>query len=216
MNLRRVSQLAVAIGAFFTFTTLAFAGPPLICHAIDIGGAKTLPWVDLNYHKGDHGYDLRNLTADTLAILDSNAPVLVRMETLRRATIYARQDPIVAKELITRLQARAVSRTENALADFDFGYLVETYKAWIGGTEPNPARTLDGYAWVTRAIRARGGDAEMEFAAALITLSGPQDAHSEHVQKATAGAKSDPLLARNLASEFRNQTISALLTEPVK
>ena len=35
---------------------------------------------------------MKNLTRDTLAILDSNTPVLVRMETLRRATIYARQN----------------------------------------------------------------------------------------------------------------------------
>jgi hypothetical protein len=51
----------------------------------------------------------------------------------------------------------------------------------------------------------------MEFAAALITLQGPDSAHRDHVQKATAGAKNDPLLARNLASNFDRQTISELL-----
>ena len=30
----------------------AFAVPPLICHAIEIGQAKTVPWVDLNFHTG--------------------------------------------------------------------------------------------------------------------------------------------------------------------
>lgn len=215
MNRRRVATLVFAITALLSFTTAAFAGPPMICHAIDIGQAKTLPWVDLNYHKGNGGYDLKNLTSDTLAILDSNAQVLVHMETLRRATIYARQDSQVAKELITKLQARA-SASDNALAAFDFGYLIETYKQWIGSNEPNPARSLDGYALVAKAIRARGGDAEMEFAAALITLGGPESAHREHVQRATAGAKEDALLARNLAASFRDQTISALLTQPVK
>jgi len=67
-----------------------FAGPPLICYAIEIGQAQTLPWVDLNYHKGDGTYTLQNLAKGTLAILDSNPAVLVRMETLRRATLYAR------------------------------------------------------------------------------------------------------------------------------
>ena len=57
-------------------------------------------------------------------------------------------------------------------------------------------------------------EAEMEFAAALITLGGPEDAHREHVQKAMAGAKKDLLLAQNLSSTFRNQTISALLAQP--
>lgn len=210
------SRLVVyAITAVLSFTTAAFAGPPMICHAIEIGQAKTLPWVDLNYHKGNGSYDLKNLTADTLAILDSDTPVLAHMETLRRATIYARQDPLVAKQLITRLQARAASGN-NAMAGFDFGYLIETYKHWIGQNEPNPARGLDGYAWVKKAIQARGEDAEMEFAAALITLSGPESEHREHVQRANAGAKTDTLLAQNLAATFRDQTISALLKEPVK
>jgi hypothetical protein len=56
----------------------------------------------------------------------------------------------------------------------------------------------------------------MEFAAALITLSGPHEAHREHAQKAIAGAKSDPLLAKNLASRFtgpQTQTISEMLAK---
>jgi hypothetical protein len=214
---RKLSRFAIGLAAVFGMTTLAFAGPPLICHAIDIGQARTLPWVDLNYHKGAGSYELKNLTRDTLAILESDAPVLVRMETLRRATIYARQDPQVAKELITRLQARAANSNAGnagALASFDFGYLIETYKQWIGKDEPNPARGLDGYAWVTKAIRSRGSDPEMEFAAALITLGGPEDAHRDHVQKAMAGAAADALLAQNMKSTFRNQTVSALLTQP--
>lgn len=214
MNLRRLAQLTVAIVIVVGWTTLAFAGPPLICHAIEIGGAKTLPWVELNYHKGDGAYDLTRLTPDTLTILDANAPVLVRMETLRRATIYARQDPRVAKELITRLQARAAASNAGALATFDFGYAIASYQQWMGKDEPNPARGLDGYAWVNKALRLRGPDAEMEFAAALVTLKGPQDAHRGHVQRAMAGSKTDPLLAVNLKSSFRNETISTLLMIP--
>ena len=217
MKRRTLSQIAIGLAAVFTLTTMAFAGPPMICHAIEIGQAKTLPWVELNYHKGDGSYDVGNLTGDTLAILDSGAPVLVHMETLRRATIFARQDPQAAKELITRLKARAEKAgtgKDAALAWFDLGYLAESYKQWIGGNEPNPARGLDGYALVKKAITARGADAEMEFAAALITLSGPNDVHQQHVQKAMAGAKGDPLLAQNMTSRFRDQTIAALLTQP--
>jgi hypothetical protein len=79
---------------------------------------------------------------------------------------------------------------------------------------PNPAAGLDGYAWVKKAISLRGQDAEMEFAAALITLKGPEGDHRAHAQKALAGAKNDPLLARNLASNFNRQTLSELLTNP--
>jgi hypothetical protein len=205
-----ISTVAVLLG----FTTFAHAGPPLICHPIEIGQAKSLPWIEFN-HKGSTDYDLKNLSRDTLAILDSNTPVLVHMETLRRATIYARQDPKVAKELVTRLQARAANSDAagrpDALAWFDVGYLAEAYKQWIGKGEPNPAAGFDGYSWVRKAISLRGSDPEMEFAAALITLQGSDSAHQDHTRKAMAGAKTDPLLARNLGSNFNHQTIAELL-----
>ena len=217
MNSHAFPRLAISIAVVLVgFTTYAQAGPPLICHPIEIGQAKSLPWIDWN-QKGTGGYDLKNLTQDTLAILDSSAPVLLRMETLRRATIYARQDPQVAKELLTRLQARAANSTDSglseALAWFDVGYLIETYQQWIGKAEPNPAAGLDGYAWVKKAVRLRGQDPEMEFAAALITLAGPESDHREHARKAMAGASNDPLLAQNLASDFHSQTVSELLTK---
>jgi hypothetical protein len=215
MNTHAFSRLAInTLAALLGFTTLAHGGPLLVCHPIEIGQAKSLPWVEF-YHRGSTDYDVKNLSRDTLTILDSHAPVLVRMETLRRATIYARQDPQAAKELITRLQARAANSDAagrpDALAWFDVGYLAEAYKQWMGKGEPNPAAGLDGYSWVRKAISLRGSDPEMEFAAAMITLSRPDSAHRDHVQKALAGAKDDPLLARNLAANFNHETISELL-----
>jgi hypothetical protein len=211
MNSTSLSRLTISIAAVVLgFSTIALAGPPLVCHAIAIGQAKTLPWVDLNYRKGQGSYDLTNLTPDTLAILDSNPSVLVRMETLRRATIYARQDPQVAKELLTRLHARAVgsdSSPASALAWFDVGYLAETYKQWLRDGA-NPASGLDGYAWVKKAIALRGSDPEMEFGAALIALSGPESERNQHVDRAMAGVKTDALLAQNMASFFNRQTIA--------
>jgi hypothetical protein len=215
MNSQTFSRFALSISAIVLgFSSFALAGPPMICHAINIGSAQTLPSVDLNYRKGSGSYELNKLPADTLAILDSNPSVLVHMETLRRATLYARQDAQVAKELITRLHARAdVAHADSngALAWFDFGYLSETYKQWFAASEPNPARNLDGYAFVEKAIGLRGSDPEMEFAAALITLSGPERNHNDHVQKALDGAKTDSLLAQNLSATFRNQSVTALL-----
>jgi hypothetical protein len=206
MNSQTFSRYALSIAAVVLgFSTFALAGPPLICHPIAIGQAQSLPWVDLNYRKGSGNYELSNLTRDTLAILDSDTSVLVHMETLRRATIYARQDSQIAKQLLTRIYARAESsdgKGYGALAWFDFGYLAETYKQWIGQGEPNPAKGVDGYAWVQKAIRQRGSDAEMEYAAALITITGPETEHKEHVQKAIAGAVTDPLLAKNVSSTF--------------
>jgi hypothetical protein len=215
MNSRIFRHLASIAAILLGFATYAQAGPPLICHPLEIGQAKSLPWIDWN-QTGSGGYDLKNLTRNTLAILDSNTPVLVRMETLRRATVYARQDRQVAKELLARLHARAVNSEAighaEALAWFDAGYLAETYKQWIGKGEPDPASGLDGYGWVRKAIALRGQDPEMEFAAALITLNGPERDHQDHARKAMAGAKNDPLLAQNLASAFHRQPIAELLT----
>ncbi len=203
-----ISSVAILLG----LAASAHAGPPLICHPFDIGKAKTLPPVDWN-QKGSGSYDVKNLTRDTLAILDSSAPVLVRMETLRRATIYARRNAQVAKELITRLRARADNSDAGrpgTLALFDLGYLTETYKQWFGVGEPNPAAGVNGYALIENAISLCGQDPEMEFAAALVTLQGPDSDHQKHTRKALAGAKNDPLLAQNLASSFHGQPTSKL------
>jgi hypothetical protein len=195
---------------------------------MEIGQAKSLPWIGHNWNlTGGENYDTKNLVRDTLDILTPDTPVLVRMETLRRATLYARKDPLAAKELLARLHARATSAESSvhadALAWFDVGYLAETYKQWIGQSwmrvskdEQNPAAGVDGYALVKKAIGLHGSDPQMEFAAALITLSGPQEEHRQHSLKAIAGAKTDPLLAQNLATHFngpQSQTMSEMLTK---
>jgi hypothetical protein len=217
--------------AILLFADSAMAGPPLICHAFEIGNAKSLPLISESWNlSGSENYNTKNLASDTLEILKPDTPVLVRMETLRRATLYARKDPLAAKELLARLHARATSAESGgraeALAWFDAGYLVETYKQWLGANLPhmtdgirmdaNPAVGVDGYAMVKRAIAMRGNDAQMEFAAALITLSGPREEHAQHAQKAIAGAKADALLAQNLATHFvgpRSETMSDLLAK---
>ena len=201
-------------------TEVALAGPPLICHAFDIGSAKSLPWISHDWNlTGSESYDTSKLASDTYAILAANPAVLVHMETLRRATLYARKNPAAAKELLTRLTARTkVAGPDGppALYYFDVGYLAETYRQWLGNSQ-NPAQGIDGYALVKQAIQLHGNDPQMEFAAALLTLSGPETEHRDHAQKAIAGAKTDPLLAKNLSSHFigeRSETIAELLTKP--
>lgn len=68
--------------------------------------------------------------------------------------------------------------------------------------QPNPATGIDGYALIKKAITIRGGDPEMEFAAALMTEGGPADAHQHHLRNAVAGAREGSLLARNLPLHF--------------
>jgi hypothetical protein len=203
-------RFAVALlFALFLSASSALAGPPLICHSFDIGDANSLPWVSHNWNlTGNETYDTKNLAADTIAILDSNPIVLVHMETLRRATLYARKDPNAGKQLLTKLVARSNSADNSplqALASFDAGYFAEAYKQLWDLAGPNPAQGFDGYRLVKIAIQLRGNDPQMDFAAALITLSGPIGEHQDYAQKAIAGAKTDHLLARNLSTHFIGQ-----------
>jgi len=202
------------LAAMVMLAAPVFAGPPLVCHPINIGSAQSLPWTSSTWNlSGEESYDVSHLVADTLTLLGPNTPVLVRMETIRRAALYSQNNAAVARELLAGLQMRAAAHEHDSLADFDYGYLIETYRQletafrmslgeknrrdWV-----NPAAGLDGYAWVKKAIGMRGRDAGMEFAAALITTENSKQDFQEHVAKAKAGMKEDPLLAQNVASHF--------------
>jgi hypothetical protein len=219
MNLRKLSFLkyfAVIGAGLLVLAGTAVAGPPLICHAVDIGSAQSLPWTSSGWNlSGQENYDVSHLVPDTLALLAPSTPVLVRMETLRRATLYGQQRTAVAKELLFRLEARTRENPKDALAAFDFGYLVECYRqaSWLrqhtdwlkasgDAVGANLAMKIHGDEWVRKAIALRGSDPQMEFAAALMTMEGARGEHDLHLQKAMAGAKADAMLARNLASRF--------------
>jgi hypothetical protein len=208
-------RFALFLIAFsFVLAVPALAGPPLICHPINIGGAASLPWPSVGGSVvGRPDYDVSHLVADTLSLLNPNTDVLVRMETLRRATIYGQRNPSIAKELLLKLHARTIANAQDALAAFDFGYLVECYKqaqlarseglaAWRHTEWSDPAANLDGYSFVKAAISMRGEDAEMEFAAALISSMGSHEDRQQHIDRAVAGAKENPLLDDNLSSFF--------------
>jgi hypothetical protein len=123
------------------------------------------------------------------------------MENKRRAAIYAARDKRIADEVLRALitRASAPDSPSNAAALFDAGYLVESYKQashlhrWA-----SPAQ--DGYAMVVRAISASGGNAEMEFAASLMTQGAQADVH---LRRARAAAASQPLLAKNIETMWR-------------
>ena len=221
MNFRtRITRASILASVFSLslFAINAIAGPPLICHSFDIGDAKSIPFVSHDWNlSGSENYDTSKLANDTIAILDASQVTLVHMETLRRATLYARKDPLAAKQLLLQLMARAESSKSavqpNALAIFDAGYLVEAYKQWLG--DQNPARKYDGYALVELALQRRKNDPQMEFAAALVAVGDSSLNAQEHAQKAIDGAKNDPLLARNLSAKFlgaQSDTLSAMIS----
>lgn len=205
-----------------TLVTLTFAptallaGPPAICHQFQTGGAPSLPWGEgSGWRRSLPGYDLQRLTDDTLKLLTPTTPVLARMETIRRATIYASTDASVAAELLSRVLGRALdgaaSGTSNRQALFDAGYLVESYRQanliykydMLRGAEKaawqlrETPRGLDGYSWITSALSMGKPDAEMEFGASRVTEGATSQAH---VRKAIGGARPGTLLAANLVA----------------
>lgn len=211
---------AALVLTLFLCTSWAMAGPPLICHTIDIGNAKSLPWISHNWNlTGSESYDTKNLIFDTIAILASDPTVLVHMETLRRASLYSQSDSDSSKQLLLKLIARsnAAGNAGEALASFDAGYFAETLHqlARIRKGSANPAAGFDGLSLIKKAIQLRGNDPEMAFAAALVTLDGPTAEHQEYAQKAIAGGKSDALLARNLSMQFmsaQSETMAEMIS----
>jgi hypothetical protein len=202
----------VALGAM---ANVALAGPPLLCHPFDIGTAKSLTWDNSNGWQGRvNATSMKTLVADTEALLTPDTPVIVRMETLRRAALYASTDTQAATELFTRFQARAASAKSGGLETFDAGYLIETFRQisdmrrWTrdDGTQIQFATLeslvgkVDGAAMIQQTLAARNGEPAIEFAAALIAASHKDRRadYQKHAEKARAGAAQDALLAKNL------------------
>ena len=105
----------------------------MLCHPYDIGSARSLPWNDAAGWTGTRAdYKLENLISDTDALLTPTTPVVVRMETLRRAAIYASTDAKLAKELLSRLNAKVDSAEAaghpDALALLDAAYVTEAFR----------------------------------------------------------------------------------------
>ena len=201
---------AIPLGALVLFATVspALAGPPLLCHPFDIGSARSLPWAGTNaWWQGKADFELENLVADTEALLTPATPVIVRMETLRRAALYASLDGKVAANLLTSLTSRANASSMTAL--FDAGYLTETYKqiAMLRGEREFAKRAdtiaaalgkADGLAMLNQAITMRPDDGSLQFAAALVAATADRSAYRAHADKARKGVAQDALLAKNI------------------
>lgn len=176
---------------------VAHAGPPLVCHPFQASSADLLPWGEGDsWNSPDPQYNTSRLATDMLRLLSPDAPVLARMENLRRAAVYAVRDARAAEALLEALLARTSANDASALAWFDAGYLVEAYRQSTH-MHGRPAPPQDGYAMVTRAIAMSGGSAAMEFAASLMS---PGERAREHVRRAKLAAAQEPLLAKNIDS----------------
>ncbi len=216
MTTRHALRGLALMAALLLLPQVVHAGPPLICQAFEPApGAALLPWGDsaIGWNTPDPTYDRQRLVDDTLRLLTPDAPILARMENLRRATIYAAADPRVAVALSAALQARtgntAAPARQRALALFDAGVQIESYRqasqalkwdmltgearrAWAIDREP----AKDGYPLVRQAIALAQADAAMQFAASIMTTG---ETAAAHHRRAVAMAHGDAVLAKHLA-----------------
>ena len=126
--MNKAGRLAVLASSLTLAPMLAHAGPPLLCFPMETGGAPSLPWAGAGWNEPRADYDRSRLATDVTALLTTGTPVLARMETLRRAVLYARTDATSGAGLLAALRERAARPGEpatQALARFDLGYAIE-------------------------------------------------------------------------------------------
>lgn len=209
MTNTRSARIGSLLVASLAIAAPALAGPPLLCFPFDTGGVKTLPMSGSNWRDVDPKYDVSHLSADTLALLTPSTPVVARMETIRRATIYAATDTQQATALLAALQERAAAKAAApGSAVFDFGYLVETYKAasFMFSAPVKGLAAIDGYQLVLKAA-ALHSDPAMEFGAAVIAQGSANAAlraeSRVHLDRALAGAQAGTTLQASVTKHFR-------------
>jgi hypothetical protein len=186
---------------------------PLVKWALAIGEARSLPWGDPNsWADRVPGYDIEKVPGDTQALLVPDAPVLARMETMRRAIVYSQQNPAVAYQMLAALVGRVreadAAGKADVLALFDLGYFFDACRQakWL---KSDYLGDLNGYALVVKAIRLAGSSApgvlEMEFAAGLILLE-PKGQHPyyPHFKTVVKEVKEGTPLERNLVTHLKD------------
>ncbi|MDH3284598.1 MAG: hypothetical protein OEQ13_07650 [Acidobacteriota bacterium] len=201
-----------AVAAILTLTfslTLSLAGPPLVCHPVEIEGAASLPGHDSDWRVYKTEYDTSRLAEEALALLGPDTPALVRMETIRRAVVHGKNNPKAVRELLGALDERVKQAEEagreDAVASFDLGYLIETVKQFRWQLDLRSMLLMrDGYSLVERAAEL-SGDPQMEFGAAKISQHPLKPRHEVHLRRAAAGAAEGSLLAQNLVAHFGKQ-----------
>lgn len=202
-----VAALAVAQPAHASFRTR-------LMDPFDIGAARSLPW-STDAGRGRADYKIAGLISDTEALLTPNTPVVVRLETLRRAVLYASTDRHLAQRLLNTFLDRArraeASGAPDALAYLDAAFVNDLFQQ-IGDHYNPPFTSLsaqvrglaglgDGYGLVQKGLALHShDDPAYQFGAALIAgvKRLGEAAFTEHALAARAGANRDLLLMRNL------------------
>ncbi len=228
MRMNRLAAILLIAGSIVS----AHAGPPMVCHEISIGEAKSLPW-DGGHGGSDSSYDTRSLARDTVKLLGAQTSGLVRMETIRRAAVYISHEKAAARdrlawELLATLTDRALegeaTGKRGPAAWFDAGYLIGCYNQ-LGldiGQRMGESDGIPGYGYVLKGIelsrtiqQATPAEiAELEFGAALIThpamrakgraiKAGDEDVYDAHLRRAVAAVQKGSPLEINLAAHLK-------------
>lgn len=204
----------MTLAALLVAAAPALAGPPMICMEFQCDEVA-IPLGD-NSLQPKKGFNTRKLPERTADALDKADSVIERMETIRRAAIYAARANGSTEDVFNALAWRAlnaeVSGDTRAYADalFDAGYFAATMANFGEKIDGSPAASqgLAGYAWITRAIELSDDDASMHFAASLAThpvmRSSKRDLFEHHVAMASLGIETDPVLARNLQAHMNH------------
>lgn len=209
---RKRSSLAalgiIFLVGFIVAISSTFAGPPSICHPVDIGEAKSIPWGDGAFSQ-ERGYSKSDVIDDTIEVLENSDSAMVHMETLRRATLYLDRRTEQATTLLAKLLARTLdSETKpkaNALAWFDAGYLSQCYDQ-VGidtGVTCGKYRGVIGYGWIKKALAINENDAELQFGAAMVTVLAGIKEHDEHIARIKKLASEDSLVMQNLETHSK-------------
>jgi F0F1-type ATP synthase membrane subunit c/vacuolar-type H+-ATPase subunit K len=208
---------------------LAFAGPAQAGFAtklmfqFDIGDARSLPWGDDWSHEQPE-YQLAGLIADTEALLTPSTPIVVRLETLRRAVLYASRDRLIAHRLLMTFRERA-KKNHLSVQPEPIAYLDEAFVndlLWQVGEHSNEpltsrsrevrglVRQADGYNHLQKGLALHPRDPAYQFGAALLAgVTGlGSAAFGRHASQAIAAAADDPLLARNLDRIYANRVLT--------
>jgi len=174
---RALVAAAAVTAAALASAAPALAGPPFICHAFELSGNPSLPWSTSaagGWNSPDPTYDVSRLPADVPKLLTAALPVSARMETLRRATIYASRDRAVADALLKALEARAQANPADANALFDAGFLTEAYRQASRVYEWDMLQGREKERWTMRAEPAGNGATLIDAAVALNTPQAPE------------------------------------------
>jgi len=207
---------AAALLFLLSLATLALAGPPLVCHPLTLAMRGRWPWnAPPGNLSGNENYDTRNLVRDTLAILDSGAPVVVRMRRCGGHSLYAKRS--AGGERAVHQTSRAHGRRRRIRPGvfrrgISGGNLQPMDARRKGGSNPAAASMVTAWSAKRCPCAERRGD---EFAAALMTLQGPEKEHFLHAQRAMAGAKEEHCWHETWPGHFlgnEKQTVAEALT----